>query len=218
MRFSTGQTIVRRIMHWDGRIAAVNAAIVVADDQDGLRIWIDQGSATLRRTTLTGEPTRHLPIRTELTSPTTMQPASWSSFQTLMVFQDGAHHSVWWSWRAGEFAGWYVNLELPFERWPGGIDSYDQQLDLIIWPDGRQEWKDEEEFAAQTDDPLYWDRAGAAKIRAEGERVAAQAAARQAPFDGRWCDFVPDPQWSPAQMPFWWDLPADRAAIWFPAR
>jgi len=218
MRFQRGQTIVRRIMHWDGRIAAVTAAIVVGDDEDGLRLWLDQGSATLRRVTLAGEPTRHIPIRQELTSATTMQPHIWPTYRTLMVYHDGAHHSVWCSWLGDEFSGWYVNLERPFQRWPGGIDVLDQQLDLLVWADGRLEWKDEDEFEAQTDDPLYWTSAEATVIRAEGERMADLARAKEAPFDGRWRDFQPDPAWAPAQMPYWWDVPAERAHIWLDER
>jgi hypothetical protein len=39
-----------------------------------------------------------------------------------------------------------VNFEPPLERVPGGYDTGDFGLDLIIHPDGRREWKDVEDL------------------------------------------------------------------------
>jgi uncharacterized protein DUF402 len=75
-----------------------------------------------------------------------------------MLMPPGAAHAVWWSWTPeGDFAGWYVNLDEPIRRWAGGIDVRDQALDLIIDADGTPRWKDEDQFAVQTGDPLVWD-------------------------------------------------------------
>lgn len=201
--------MVRRVLHPDDRIAAVQAGRVIADDEFGLRLWIETGSATLRRTRFDGTPTRDVPIRKELETPTTLAPATWRGLRTLMLMPPGAAHAVWWRWRpSGEFAGWYVNLEEPIRRWPGGIDVHDQALDLLIAPDGTPSWKDEDQFAAQTGDPLFWDAATAAEIRAEGERMLARSRRREFPFDGTWVDFRPDPAWPPTPMPAWWDLPS----------
>jgi hypothetical protein len=209
MHFEVGQTIVRRGMHPDGRIGAVQCGRVVADDERGLRLWIDVGSETLRRTAFDGTPTRQLPIRTELTMPTLLSPSVWRPSRTLMLMPPGAAHSVWWSWTAeGTFAGWYVNLETPARRWSGGVDTRDQTLDVRVAPDRRWQWKDAEEFAEQIGDPLFFDADEAAAIRAEGQRLVAAAQRGAFPFDGTWCDFRPDPSWSPTAMPYWWDVPA----------
>jgi Protein of unknown function (DUF402) len=213
--YRRGQVIVRRIMHRDGRIAAAQSGRVVADDDRGLRFWIESGSAIMHRTRFDGTPTRQVPIRTELTTPTTLTPSTWTGHRTLMVMPPGAAHAVWWSWTPSwDFAGWYVNLEAPIRRWAGGLDVHDQTLDLLINPDGTHRWKDEDEFAQQTGDPLFWDAGTAAAIRAEGDRMLAVAGNRDFPFDGTWTDFRPDPTWLPTAMPPWWDVSADLAAIW----
>lgn len=200
---------MRRCLHPDGRIAAVQCGRVVADDTGGLLLWVDIGAATVERVALDGTPTRALPIRAELSMPTLLRPAVWGPYRTLMLMPPGAAHSVWWSWTAaGEFVGWYVNLEAPVRRWPGGIDVWDHALDVLVDPAGRWRWKDEDEFAAQTDDPLFWDAETARRIRAEGERLITHAERRDFPFDGTWCEFRPDPAWSPATLPADWDVPA----------
>ena len=142
---------------------------------------------------------------------------TWQPFRTLMVMPRGAAHSVWWSWRPdGDFEGWYVNLERLVNRWAGGVDVYDQELDLLLYPDGRWSWKDEDAFAEYTGDPAFWDEAEAAQVRAEGERLLALARSGAAPFDSQWTDFQPDPAWRPTLMPHWWELPAD-ATCWGPS-
>src|SRR5690242_8050174 len=98
MWFQPGRVIVRRGMHPDGRIGAVQAGRVITDDEDGLLLWVDAGSATMRRVTLDGTPTRALPIRAELTLPTLLTPATWAPYRTLMWMPVGARHSIWWSW------------------------------------------------------------------------------------------------------------------------
>ncbi|WP_231930000.1 DUF402 domain-containing protein [Micromonospora coriariae] len=137
--------------------------------------------------------------------PTLLQPGFWQPYRTLMVMPPGAAHSIWWSWGAnGAFAGWYINLEAPVDRWAGGVDVQDHALDVLVAPDRSWVWKDEDEFAAQTGDPLFWDLDDAAQIRAEGERLIACAERGEFPFDGTWCDFQPDP----ASLPYWWDTPS----------
>ena len=210
MRFRPGQTVVRRAVHVDGRLAAVQAARVVGDDERGLLLLIERGAAKMHRTTLDGTPTRPLPLTTELELVTMLAPTV-SGRRTLILTPPGAAHSIWWGWTdGGAFAGWYVNLESPARRWPGGIDVRDRTLDVRVAPDRTWEWKDEEDFAAQTGDPRFWDAAGAARIRAEGERVLAAVEAGAFPFDGTWCDLGTGGE--PAELPPWWDAPSGTAA------
>src|SRR5688500_4809496 len=98
MGFPPVQVVVRRGMHPDGRIGSRQCGRVVADDDHGLLFWIEAGSATMRRMSLDGQPTRPLPIRTELTMPTVLTPATWSDFRTLMLMPTSVAHSIWWSW------------------------------------------------------------------------------------------------------------------------
>jgi hypothetical protein len=68
----------------------------------------------------------------------------------------------------------------------------------------RSRW-DEDEFAERTGHALYWTDDEAARITAEGERLIETAEAGRGLFEGRWCDFQPDPGWEPSQLPWWWD-------------
>jgi predicted RNA-binding protein associated with RNAse of E/G family len=210
MQFDVGQTVVRRFLHADGRIAAAQATRVLSDDHRGLALWLDIGAARTRRTTLDGTPTRALPVRAELATATTLGPATWGPYRSLVLIPPGATHSVAWSWTAdGTFIGWYVNLESPPVRWGGGIDVQDRALDIRVAPDRSWQWKDEDEFADRAGDPLFFDAATAGAIRAEGQRVADTAARGEFPFDGTWRDFRPDADWATAELPPWWDVPAD---------
>jgi len=216
MTFERGQTIVRRHLYPDGRVGSVLCGRVVSDDEHGLALWVEAGSQAMRRVDTAGEPTRALSLLTSLRMTTLLSLSTWQPFRTLMVMPPGAAHSVWWSWRPeGRFEGWYVNLERPVIRWAGGVDVYDQELDLLIYPDGRWSWKDEDAFAEYTGEPAFLDELEAAAVRAEGDRLLALACAGAAPFDGRWMDFQPDPAWRPTLMPHWWELPAN-ASCWGP--
>ncbi|HET9518048.1 MAG TPA: DUF402 domain-containing protein [Actinoplanes sp.] len=208
MGFEVGRTVVRRFLHVDGRIATAHAARVLSDDDRGLALWLDIGAPRMRRVTLDGRPTRYLPVRAELATATTLAPATWGPYRSLVLTPPDAAHSVSWSWTAdGTFAGWYVNLESPPVRWSGGIDVQDRALDVRIWPDRRWRWKDEDEFADQAGDPLFFDTATAHAVRAEGLRVIDAAGRAAFPFDGTWCDFRPPADWDLPQLPPWWDAP-----------
>ncbi|WP_406002166.1 DUF402 domain-containing protein [Streptomyces sp. NBC_00829] len=207
--FAKGQTVVRRGLYPDGRIAYVQSGRVVADNDRGLLVWTAAGSTTMRRVALDGTPTRHWPRYLAMSVPTMLAPATWESYGTLMLTPPGTQHSVWWSFdRDGTFAGWYVNLETDAGRWPTGTDHIDHALDLLIDPDRRTwRWKDDDEFTDLTGRPGFWDTKQAAGIRAEGGRMPGLATAEQFPFDGTWSDFRPEPAWQPSTLPSYWDQP-----------
>jgi hypothetical protein len=215
--FAPGRTLVRRILHPDDRIATLQSGRVVEDDERGLLLWVGPGSTTVRRTRVSGEPTRDLPYLDELRLPTVLQPVP-AAFPVLILTPRGASHSVsWWFDEHGRHTAWYVNLEAPAVRWRGGIDVRDHALDAIVRPDHTWEWKDEDEFAARTGQPPFWDAGFADRIRAEGMRLREAVQAKDFPFDGTWCDFAPDPAWPPSALPRWWDQPAAPATcVWDP--
>ncbi|WP_406447859.1 DUF402 domain-containing protein [Streptomyces sp. NBC_00876] len=204
-----GDTVVRRGLYPDGRIAYAQCGRVVSDDDRGLLTWVGAGSATMRRVALDGTPTRAWPRYRAMEVPTLLTPATWEPYGTLMLTRPGRRHSVWWSFdRAGEFVGWYVNLEAGAGRWPGGTDHVDHALDLLVAPDRRTwEWKDEDEFTDLTGRPGFWEADEAAAIRAEGLRMAALAVYGAFPFDGTWRDFRPAAGAEPSALPPFWDLP-----------
>ena len=204
--FSEGQTIVYRGLQQDGRVGAVECARVLRDDADGLVAWIGPRSAVIRRVTVSGESVRHRQLADKIDLPTVPAVTEWNGPGVVIVTPPDAWHAIWWFFdEAGEFRSWYVNLQTPVRRWWGGVDMRDHALDVVVAADRSWRWKDEDEFAERTGHPLYWTADEAAQIRAEGERLIGAAVAGRYLFDGRWCDFRPDPDWRPTQLPWWWD-------------
>jgi hypothetical protein len=85
MPFEPGQRIIRRNLYPDGRIGSVLCGRVVADDEDGLAMWVDAGSQKLRRVDLAGQPTRSLSLLTELRMTTVLSMSAWQPFRTLVL-------------------------------------------------------------------------------------------------------------------------------------
>ncbi len=206
MTFEVGQTIVRRNVHVNGRIAVAEAARVISDDARGVLTWTAPGSMLMHRTLLDGTPTRKLTLAQKLSQPTMLSPTTWRGGGVLILTPPAQPHSVWWFFDpAGTFLGWYINLERPATRWPGGLDALDQALDICVEPDRSWIWKDEDEFAERIGHPLYWTADEAELIRAEGLRMTKLVEAGEFPFDGSYADFRPDPSWEPSTLPWHWD-------------
>jgi hypothetical protein len=204
--FSEGQIIVQRGLDGDGRVAFVQSARVLRDDADGLVTWVGARSAVVSRTTASGEPVRSMKLADKIGIPTVPAVTEWAGPGVLVVTPPEASHAIWWFFHeTGDFRSWYINLQTPVRRWWGGFDMRDHALDVVVAADRTWQWKDEDEFAERTGHALYWTDDEAARIRTEGERLIEAAEAGRGLFDGRWCDFRPDPDWQPSQLPWWWD-------------
>jgi hypothetical protein len=199
MTFAPGQTIVRRYFRGD-HVGWAQAVRVIADDTNGLRLWLPVGAGFAWRVDANGKPLRAASI-SEFGAGRLIS-HEWRDANVLMLLRPGMAHSVWWFFRERAFTGWYVNLESPACRGPDRIDSVDHHLDIIVSPERRWQWKDEDEFAACTDQPGFWTAAAAREIRAEGKRVIEEIEAGAFPFDGTWCEFQPDPTWPLPRLPF----------------
>jgi predicted RNA-binding protein associated with RNAse of E/G family len=99
--------------------------------------------------------------------------------------------------------GWYGNLEAPFVRTKIGIDTQDHALDVVADPAGRWHWKDEVEFARRLelglDTPDHQ-----TSVRRAGEDFIARLCAGDAPFDQRWAEWRPPPNWEARSLPPSW--------------
>ena len=116
----------------------------------------------------------------------------------ICVARPGRAHSIYLFWGDdGELDEWYVNFEQPLRRSAVGFDTFDEKLDLLVRPDGKYRWKDEDEL----------EQAGALglldpdEVRAEAERVL-----REWPFPTGWEGWQPDPAWPVPQLPRGWDV------------
>lgn len=213
--YEVGRVVVRR-MYRGEHIIWAQACRVVHDDERGLLLWHPVGAGFALRRNPGGDRSPRDPV-TVAAQPLTVE--TWRDHDVLILVPPDVPWSVWWFFRDGEFVHWYVNLERPSRRWErgpaAGIDSFDHALDVVAERDRSWWWKDADELAERIGLPGYWDAAAAAAIRADGERVVADLEAGQAPFDGRWCDFRPDPAWSLPELPAdGWDTPPVWSASW----
>jgi len=210
MPFAPGQVVLRRYRR-ASTYSFVQPMIVVQDDRAGLLLWMPAGTEVAG---LEDEENRNLhtvPLG-EMRAPRLVR-QSWGDKDVLILMPPGAAHSVWWFFRRGEFAGWYVNLETPYTRHDEGVDATDLVLDVVVSPDRSWVWKDEEEMEARIDRPHYFDRPGADRIRAEGQRVIRLIEAGAYPFDGARTDFRPDPSWASPKLPAGWDRVGPEAPL-----
>lgn len=91
-------------------------------------------------------------------------------------------------------------------RWSDGVDTSDHALDVVVAPDRRWTFKDEDEFVERTGHPWFWTAEEASDIRAEAERVANLVDEGRFPFDGTWCDFSAPPDWTVPTLPENWNM------------
>ncbi|WP_446219292.1 DUF402 domain-containing protein [Micromonospora sp. IBHARD004] len=198
MVFEPGQVIIRRYLRGPWCTWA-QPMRVLADDERGLLLWHPVGSDFARLVDADGN-TQHEITVDRMRDPK-LTGLTWREYDVLVLMPPGAAHSVWWFFRAGVFAGWYVNLEEPYVRRPDGVDTNDLILDIVVTPDRQWEWKDTDEFDERIGHPLYFDEATAAVVRAEGDRLVKLIEAGEFPFDGTWTDFRPDGHWPPLRLP-----------------
>jgi hypothetical protein len=213
MGFDVGQVIVRRYYRARDGLIIVQCCRVVADDEQGLRLWMPVGSRNRRLVTVDGRRFDETP-RPEWDASGKVLAERPTSRHGLLLWMPPvtrpvtAWHSVSWFFDPdGTFAGWYVNLESPAVRWSSGLDLVDHDLDVWVARNRTWRWKDEDEFDEATRDGADWSADEAVEIRAEGGRLTKLAEAGEFPFDGTWCDFRPDPAWRLPDLPAGWDRP-----------
>ncbi|NUR91642.1 MAG: DUF402 domain-containing protein [Nonomuraea sp.] len=168
---------------------------------EGALLWLPMGTPMWRAVLPDGGHLRDVLPERRPPGGYPVREGTWKPRHNLVYQPADAGYAVWWGFSADlTFRGWYVNLERRVVR-DGAIDVLDHDLDLLIDPDGAWQWKDEDTFTAKIGHPAYWSRAEADRIRGVGEHVLALARRGAFPFDGRWCDFRPDPDWTIPSLP-----------------
>ena len=128
----------------------------------------------------------------------------------LTIATPGTSHAVSLLFHGGggPFICWYVDLQEPFRRVPGGVVICDQALDIVIGPDRQWRWKDEDHLARMIE--LGWIGDGRARaLYKEGEAVIEAAKKGAPPFDGRWTSWRADPAWPTPALPDDWAVVPD---------
>jgi uncharacterized protein DUF402 len=210
MTLAHGTPVLRR--HFEHKqLTRVWLGHVVSDDERGLLMWIADGSPSRDVIAADGRRFDEVPFTEWGRTPKAFDESPWRG-NALMFHPVGEGFSVWWFFTAEHrFRMWYVNLERPVVRWSdgplAGLDTVDHDIDVVVTPDRRREWKDEELFEEFIRHDHYWVEDEAA-VRAAGEKAVSLVDSGAFPFDGSWCDFRPDPAWPvPASLPVGWDRP-----------
>ncbi|OZM70018.1 DUF402 domain-containing protein [Amycolatopsis antarctica] len=193
--------MVERFLRPDGSVGQELPLRVISDDGAALLGWIPDGTEMIGSRLVDGRSMREVDLEDRFRVPRERVPAVWAGSSTLRLIDERHWSSVWWFFDpAGDFTGWYCNLEIPLGRTAAGTDRIDGVLDVVVSPDGSWSWKDEDETGSAI-------RAGrltaaqAARLRTEGERLIGLAEAGVYPFDGTFTEFRPGPAWSRPRLP-----------------
>ena len=196
--WSKGSHIVLRYVEQSGVVSAFPLT-VLADAGVVLVLYL-AGGATIAWPTVDGRPIREAPLADSWTGTWGSALRTWHGPGLLIVHRAGNAYALWhFVDEAGEFSGWYVNLERAWERTELGFDTRDHTLDLWVEPSGEWIWKDEDELESAVAHGHYGPEE-AETFRAEGERVIAQW-----PFPTGWEDWREPDGWVPAELPEGWD-------------
>lgn len=133
------------------------------------------------------------------------EPRTWMDRHVLVVHEWGEPFSTWcmWDWRWNH-TGWYVNIEEPWRRAPGAIESMDHELDIVVHLDRSWEFKDQELLARWVEGGAHTPEE-AATFHATGARIVAERIAPwAAPFDEDLEHWRPDAAWHIPQLPPNW--------------
>ena len=196
-RWECGSVIpVRHIR--EKRVWHAHPAIVVDDAQDRLVLFEPAGS--VRQSSRIDYATGHV------TPPRAMRR---HSTDALIIMPVGSAYAVslFWAEGGGPFLCWYVDLQEPFRRAGGGVVTWDQSLDIVVRPDLRWTWKDEDQLARLPALGLATEQE-TAEIREAGERVVELIESRSRPFSEDWPLWRPDPGWRTPALPGDWATPA----------
>ncbi len=135
-----------------------------------------------------------------------METYLWRENRLLLLIEPNKFYStiLFWNHAGNNFSCYYINFQLPYRRLPNAIDTLDLDLDLIIHPDFRLEWKDETDYQTAIEEGIIipeW----VAEIDVAKAEILANIERRVYPFDGSWLNWMPDPTWSPPKLPENWD-------------
>lgn len=192
-KWGPGEVILVRHVS-DGVVRAAAAVNVVEDTAERLVLYQPLGAAMQAST-----------FDLETGMPTPCRPQRRHTTDALQILYPDEAFAVTAMYRGGggEFWCWYVDMQEPFRRRGGGIVTWDQQLDLLIGPDLRWRWKDEDHLARRVELGRY-SAEQAAEIRGVGERVVKRIESRAAPFNEPWPDWRAPKDWPMPELPGDW--------------
>lgn len=192
--WSSGEAILLRHV-FGPRVLTAIPQRVIADKAASAATWIEPGTRIAYPLGLAPDSSLIDP------SSWTVELRDWFGSGCLDLTPAGRAHMIRHFWGDdGAFAGWYVNLQDPVRRRPGGFDTTDLQLDLWVEANGTVHWKDDDHLEQAVAFGMF-SQAEADAARAEAERVLDKW-----PFPTGWEEWRRPPTWTPLQLPEGWDV------------
>ena len=128
--------------------------------------------------------------------------SGWTGHGCLMMQRPGDHHAIWHFWKGPErrFGFWYINLQTDFLRSPHGYVTNDLELDIVVFPGGTYEIKDDDVLEKRISDGRFspdlvdW-------IRTYGQGLIGRLEADGPWWDTSWATWTPEPTWVNPRLP-----------------
>jgi hypothetical protein len=214
--FVAGATVVRRDVY-GGRIWSATPKRVIADDGYSLVLarWPGvrmMGPVSWVASHRDGTGAQRLRAVRELASGHwDLAPWIWSETTVLTLCEHGKSYSVERFLDADQnLRCWYVNFQRPYLRTGLGVDTFDLLLDLVVEPDGKYTWKDEDEYRHARRLRVVRD-ADHIRVLQAREEVVELLERRQGPFADSWQAWKLDPSWPLPRLPRGWQAARSNA-------
>jgi Protein of unknown function (DUF402) len=195
-----GEEVLLRYRYRDGSVQAAYPMRVVGDTGDRVVAWLATGTPILYWATATGGDPRDRPLARRFRGGFAHVERTWQGPGVLRVIPLDLPYQVIHFWgEDGTFTGWYVNFESAKDRRGRTLDAIEWHLDLWFDPQGRPQWKDQDEAGAAV--------AGGHLLPAELELSVDTGQSIVDDFDhwlvgiGDWRRYQPDPQWTLPELP-----------------
>jgi len=204
-RFAAGDQVLLRYVR-NSPADVIMPVTVVRDDAQAVALYVAIGSPLKVQAQRDGTRlTRETPFLERERMIGSLADGVWTGNRVLKVMLPGRMSAIWlfWSEPDWRFHGYYGNIQAPLRRTHLGFDTADYLLDVEIRPDFSCAWKDEDEWDIAWEHRLI-DRKILTRVRAEGERIIADAGARHWPFGAGLDSWRPDPSWEVPRMPANW--------------
>lgn len=127
----------------------------------------------------------------------------WHTNRTLRLtpFESGYSIDLYWRAATDEFLGFQINLQEPLRRTSLGFDTFDQELDIQVAPDGSWRWKDVDSFERGVTSGVFSHHEGKA-IRELARDLAGRI---DELIPTGWESWKPNPEWLLPTLPEGWD-------------
>ncbi len=195
--------VVRNIARSDNTVTTAVSTITIQDEPDYLAVFIPKDTPFKNNWVV--------PTEKRVASVDNIVPSAQRQYRdlnwwhdTIRLYLPDCAYSIWLNFNEnGAFTSWYGNLEAPFVRTDIGIDTRDYALDIVAYPDGRWEWKDEAEFKRRLEAGID-SEAHQARVWAAGCALIERFEQNAWPFNANWQKWQPPPQWHPRILPQNW--------------